>query len=230
MFCDNSAALLIANEPGVQKGARHYHRRYHYVRECIELGEINLLKVHTDDNLVDPFTKALPKGKLTQHVISEERGLTLNDVSLNKLGTSKKVTVSLDDSIILHSGGDKNQIEKGCEELRSTIKNSTTMTALRVFKWFTRIVFGSGEMRDQVSILAKDKGFGHEMHKIEESKAVYGVTPSKDYAITYSNKEMSHHTLYGVKPLLLYAATFKFTRDDLSESALRRNIGDKVTP
>ncbi|GJT57736.1 retrotransposon protein, putative, ty1-copia subclass [Tanacetum coccineum] len=70
MFCDNSAALLIANEPGVQKGARHYHRRYHYVRECIELGEINLLKVHTDDNLADPFTKALPKGKLTQHARS----------------------------------------------------------------------------------------------------------------------------------------------------------------
>ncbi|GJU23130.1 retrotransposon protein, putative, ty1-copia subclass [Tanacetum coccineum] len=70
MFCDNSAALLIANEPGVQKGARHYHRRYHYVRECIELGEISLLKVHTDDNLADPFTKALPKGKLTQHARS----------------------------------------------------------------------------------------------------------------------------------------------------------------
>nr|GEW91670.1 hypothetical protein [Tanacetum cinerariifolium] len=70
MFCDNSAALLIANEPGVQKGTRHYHRRYHYVRECIELGEINLLKVHTDDNLADLFTKALPKGKLTQHARS----------------------------------------------------------------------------------------------------------------------------------------------------------------
>nr|GEV13998.1 retrotransposon protein, putative, Ty1-copia subclass [Tanacetum cinerariifolium] len=65
MFCDNSAALLIANEPGVQKGTRHYHKRNHYVRGCIELGEINLLKVHTDDNLADPFMKALPKGKLT---------------------------------------------------------------------------------------------------------------------------------------------------------------------
>ncbi|GKD79470.1 hypothetical protein Tco_1342091 [Tanacetum coccineum] len=70
MFCDNSTALLIANEPGVQKSAKHYHRRYHYVRECIELGEINLLKVHTDDNLADLFTKALPKGKLTQHARS----------------------------------------------------------------------------------------------------------------------------------------------------------------
>nr|GEV89997.1 retrovirus-related Pol polyprotein from transposon TNT 1-94 [Tanacetum cinerariifolium] len=65
MFFDNSVALLIANEPRVQRGARHYHKRYHYVRECIELGKINLLKVHTDDNLADPFTKALSKGKLT---------------------------------------------------------------------------------------------------------------------------------------------------------------------
>ncbi|GKG30613.1 hypothetical protein Tco_0423101, partial [Tanacetum coccineum] len=67
MFGDNSAALLIANEPGVQRGARHYHRRYHHVHECIALGKINLLKVHTDDNLANSFTKALLKGKLTQH-------------------------------------------------------------------------------------------------------------------------------------------------------------------
>ncbi|GJR46359.1 retrotransposon protein, putative, ty1-copia subclass [Tanacetum coccineum] len=72
MFCDNSVTLLIANESGVQRGARHYHRRYHYVRECIELGEIDFLKVHTDDNLADPFTKALPKGNLTQHARSIE--------------------------------------------------------------------------------------------------------------------------------------------------------------
>ncbi|GKB48526.1 retrotransposon protein, putative, ty1-copia subclass [Tanacetum coccineum] len=69
-FCDNSAALHFSKEPGVQRGARHYHRRYHYVRESIELGEIKFLKVHTDNNLADPFTKALPKGKLTQHARS----------------------------------------------------------------------------------------------------------------------------------------------------------------
>ncbi|GKF13501.1 hypothetical protein Tco_0054963, partial [Tanacetum coccineum] len=70
MFCDNSAALHFANKPGVQKGTRHYHRRYHYVRECIALGEIRFLKFHTDNNLADLFTKALPKGKLTQHARS----------------------------------------------------------------------------------------------------------------------------------------------------------------
>ncbi|GJR51807.1 hypothetical protein Tco_1402328 [Tanacetum coccineum] len=55
-------------------GARHYHRRYHYISECIELGEINLLKVHTDDNLADPFTKALLKGSLLNML--GDRGLS----------------------------------------------------------------------------------------------------------------------------------------------------------
>nr|GEW80444.1 retrotransposon protein, putative, Ty1-copia subclass [Tanacetum cinerariifolium] len=67
MFCDNLAALHFANEPRVQRGARHYHRRYHYVCESIALGKIRFLKVHTYDNLADPFTKALSITKHTQH-------------------------------------------------------------------------------------------------------------------------------------------------------------------
>ncbi|GJW24917.1 retrotransposon protein, putative, ty1-copia subclass [Tanacetum coccineum] len=41
--------------------------RYPYVREQVKSGEIKVLKVHTDDNLADPFTKALPKGNVTDH-------------------------------------------------------------------------------------------------------------------------------------------------------------------
>ncbi|GJY95309.1 retrotransposon protein, putative, ty1-copia subclass [Tanacetum coccineum] len=67
MYCDNSAAIIFANDSGVMKGARHFLRRYHYVREQVESGEIKILKVHTDDNLADPFTKALPRGKVTDH-------------------------------------------------------------------------------------------------------------------------------------------------------------------
>ncbi|GKF10922.1 hypothetical protein Tco_0048848 [Tanacetum coccineum] len=52
------------------EGSKHYHRRYHYVRESIELGEIKFFKVHTNDNLANPFTNALSKGKLTQHARS----------------------------------------------------------------------------------------------------------------------------------------------------------------
>ncbi|GJU40215.1 putative RNA-directed DNA polymerase [Tanacetum coccineum] len=67
MYCDNSAAIIFANDSGIMKGARHFLRRYHFVREQVESGEIKILKVHTDDNLADPFTKALPRGKVTDH-------------------------------------------------------------------------------------------------------------------------------------------------------------------
>nr|GFC82902.1 retrotransposon protein, putative, Ty1-copia subclass [Tanacetum cinerariifolium] len=55
MYCDNSAAIIFANEPGVIKGARHFLRRYHYVQEQVESGEIKFIKVHTDKNLADSF-------------------------------------------------------------------------------------------------------------------------------------------------------------------------------
>nr|GEV80801.1 retrovirus-related Pol polyprotein from transposon TNT 1-94 [Tanacetum cinerariifolium] len=68
--CDNSATIIMAKESGIQKGARHFQRKYHYVHECIETGEIDIVKVHTDDNLADLFTKALAGPKLTRHVRS----------------------------------------------------------------------------------------------------------------------------------------------------------------
>nr|GEV00783.1 hypothetical protein [Tanacetum cinerariifolium] len=70
MNCDNSAAIIMAKESRIQKGARHFKIKYHYVRECIETGKIDIVKVHTDDNLADPFTKALVCPKLTRHARS----------------------------------------------------------------------------------------------------------------------------------------------------------------
>ncbi|GJZ30336.1 retrotransposon protein, putative, ty1-copia subclass [Tanacetum coccineum] len=67
MYCNNSAAIIFAKDSGIMKGARHFLRRYHFVQEQVESGEIKILKVHTNDNLADPFTKALPRGKVTDH-------------------------------------------------------------------------------------------------------------------------------------------------------------------
>ncbi|GKA00143.1 hypothetical protein Tco_0672693 [Tanacetum coccineum] len=67
MYCDNTGAITIANESGITKGVRHFHARVHYLREVIEFGYIKLEKVHTDDNLADPFTKALAFPKHSEH-------------------------------------------------------------------------------------------------------------------------------------------------------------------
>nr|GEV37577.1 hypothetical protein [Tanacetum cinerariifolium] len=70
MLCDSAYAIEIANDPRIIKGARHYQRKYHYIREVIRDGEIILKKVHIDDNLVDPFTKPMPYNKHFKHAMA----------------------------------------------------------------------------------------------------------------------------------------------------------------
>ncbi|KAK1569252.1 hypothetical protein Q3G72_034410 [Acer saccharum] len=49
------------------------------------------------------------------------------NVNMEMFGTAKKVIVSVDDTIILHGGGDKKLIEERCEQLRTTMEKSDTM-------------------------------------------------------------------------------------------------------
>nr|GEX24373.1 hypothetical protein [Tanacetum cinerariifolium] len=67
MYCDNTGAIAIANESGITKGSRHFRTKVHYLRQVIEFGDIMQEKVHTDDNLADPFTKALAFPKHSEH-------------------------------------------------------------------------------------------------------------------------------------------------------------------
>nr|GEW62420.1 retrotransposon protein, putative, Ty1-copia subclass [Tanacetum cinerariifolium] len=71
MYCDNTEAITIAKYDGVTKGARHFRTKVHCLRETIKLGDVKIEKIDTDDNLVDPFTKALafPKySELTRNI------------------------------------------------------------------------------------------------------------------------------------------------------------------
>ncbi|GJR90450.1 retrotransposon protein, putative, ty1-copia subclass [Tanacetum coccineum] len=58
---------VLAKESGITKGTRHFHAKVHYLREAIEYSDIKLEKVHTDDNLDDPFTKASTFPKHSEH-------------------------------------------------------------------------------------------------------------------------------------------------------------------
>nr|GEW30502.1 retrotransposon protein, putative, Ty1-copia subclass [Tanacetum cinerariifolium] len=59
MYCDNTGAIAIEEDHGITKGARQFRAKVHYLRETIEMGDVRIEKVDTNDNLVDPFTKAL---------------------------------------------------------------------------------------------------------------------------------------------------------------------------
>ncbi|GJT34847.1 hypothetical protein Tco_0925266 [Tanacetum coccineum] len=50
MYCDNTGAITIADEPCVQKGAKHFRRKYHFIREVIqEVGAVGVISI---DHLV----------------------------------------------------------------------------------------------------------------------------------------------------------------------------------
>nr|GEV54914.1 retrotransposon protein, putative, Ty1-copia subclass [Tanacetum cinerariifolium] len=63
MYCNSTGAIAIAKDDGVTKGARHFHAKVHYLREIIKLGDLKIEKIDIDDNLADPFTKALAFSK-----------------------------------------------------------------------------------------------------------------------------------------------------------------------
>ena len=59
-------------------------------------------------------------------VISEEKGLTLEQATLEMLGSADKVTVSKDNTTIVNGKGDSKLIADRCEQIKSQIEASTS--------------------------------------------------------------------------------------------------------
>ncbi|KAD4888008.1 hypothetical protein E3N88_20081 [Mikania micrantha] len=68
IFCDNTGAIAQAKEPRSHHKSRHVLRKFHYIREIVERGDIVISKVDTDQNLADPFTKPMTQDKYDQHM------------------------------------------------------------------------------------------------------------------------------------------------------------------
>ena len=59
-------------------------------------------------------------------VISEDLGIKLENVSLDMLGTAKKVSISKDDTTIVDGAGKKKDIEARCNQIRAQIEETTS--------------------------------------------------------------------------------------------------------
>ncbi|KAJ3502676.1 hypothetical protein NMY22_g18509 [Coprinellus aureogranulatus] len=56
---DNQGAIFDASNAVQEKRIKHIDVRYHYIRECVEDGNLEVLFVPGSDNVADLFTKAL---------------------------------------------------------------------------------------------------------------------------------------------------------------------------
>jgi len=59
-------------------------------------------------------------------VVSEEKGLKLEQATIEMLGTCDKITVSKDNTTIVNGAGDKQAIQERINQIKSEIKNTTS--------------------------------------------------------------------------------------------------------
>ncbi|KAK8584221.1 hypothetical protein V6N12_068467 [Hibiscus sabdariffa] len=70
LYCDNNGAIAQAKEPRSHQRSKHILRRFHLIREIVDRGDVEICKVHTDDNIADPLTKPLSQQKHDRHTES----------------------------------------------------------------------------------------------------------------------------------------------------------------
>lgn len=69
--CDNKSAISITRNPSMHGRSRHIDTRFHFIRDLVSNGEINVVYCHTNEQVADVFTKALPNHKFEffQHAL-----------------------------------------------------------------------------------------------------------------------------------------------------------------
>nr|GEY29657.1 reverse transcriptase domain-containing protein [Tanacetum cinerariifolium] len=63
LYCDSQSAIAISCNPIQHSRTKHIHTRYHFIKEQVENGIIELYFVKTQYQLANMFTKALPEDR-----------------------------------------------------------------------------------------------------------------------------------------------------------------------
>ena len=66
ILCDNNTAINSSEDPSLHQCVKHIDIKYHFLQECVNMGEITLKYINTNNNIADIFTKALEHWCFTQ--------------------------------------------------------------------------------------------------------------------------------------------------------------------
>jgi hypothetical protein len=66
ILIDNLSAIALCKNPVYHDRTKHIDTRYHYIRECIELGMVEVDHVRTEEQLADILTKSLGRVKFIE--------------------------------------------------------------------------------------------------------------------------------------------------------------------
>uniref|UniRef100_A0A453EDK9 Reverse transcriptase Ty1/copia-type domain-containing protein n=1 Tax=Aegilops tauschii subsp. strangulata TaxID=200361 RepID=A0A453EDK9_AEGTS len=66
LYVDNKSTIALCKNPVHHDRSKHIDIRYHYIRDCVEEGKIEVNYICTDDQLADILTKSLGRQKFTE--------------------------------------------------------------------------------------------------------------------------------------------------------------------
>lgn len=84
VYCDNSGAIALTNNPVFHARTKHIAVHHHYIRDTVAEGEIVVQHVGTKDNVADALTKSLPVEALKRHC--QTMGLPGQDSKVSSAG------------------------------------------------------------------------------------------------------------------------------------------------
>lgn len=60
---DNQSAIQLSKNHVFHDRSKHIDTRYHFIRDCVEEGRVDVVSIDTTEQLADILTKALPLGR-----------------------------------------------------------------------------------------------------------------------------------------------------------------------
>ncbi|GJS83785.1 putative ribonuclease H-like domain-containing protein [Tanacetum coccineum] len=127
LYCDSQSAIAISCNPVQHSRTKHIHTRYHFIKEQVENGIIELYFVRTEYQLADMFTKALPEERfqyLSANLVIRWYGLGIclciqpETGDLPKDNSIVEIAVLLEEpKKVIHALKDSSWIEAMQEEL-----------------------------------------------------------------------------------------------------------------
>ena len=59
IFVDNKSAISLCKNPVLHDRSKHIDLRYHFIRDCVEKGTVNVEFIRTGEQKADILTKSL---------------------------------------------------------------------------------------------------------------------------------------------------------------------------